>query len=118
MGISHLQQKTGFAIFSANTAANRSEYVTLVDKNGLIQVVPRISPKRGRKHTSLKLVAALAVLVTLFKAAALVNVGYVDYNDELALLANGNVVEKAGAFIFQIDPVTEVISKNLGSFLN
>jgi len=41
MGFSHLQQKSGFVLLSEQESRATARYMTLVDKNGIIQVVPR-----------------------------------------------------------------------------
>lgn len=105
MGNSLLQKKSGFVVLSASTDRPRKDYVTLVDQNGLIQVIPR---RRSRRLSlvPLKLLALFVVLLTVFKALALMNVGLNDYQDEIAVLENGTVFEKLGAIALQVDPVT------------
>ncbi|WP_293449158.1 hypothetical protein [Planktotalea sp.] len=116
MSNAHLQRKSGFVLLSELDGRGATGYVTLVHKNGLIQVVPR--PKRRSVSTvPLKLVVLFAILITVFKALALLNVGVVDYEADLATLSEGNVFEKAGAFALQIDPVTQVIFETIGPLL-
>lgn len=108
MGFSHLQQKTGFVLMSEQEGRAVPNYMTLVDKNGLIQVVPR--PKaRAMSFVPLKLIAMFVALVMVFKALALLSVGVLAYEEELAALAAGNIFEQAGGVILWIDPITEVI---------
>lgn len=116
MGYSHLQQKTGFIMLSDGDRRTNQDYVTLVDKNGLIQVLPR-RKSRSRLTAPLKLIALFAVLLTVFKSLALLNVGMIDYEDELAALNNGNAFEQAGAFVLQVDPLTKSLFQHVGPLL-
>ena len=117
MGISLLQQKSGSTLASNRSLQTHADYMTLVDKNGLIQVVPRARKSRSLSLAPLKFMLILAVLLTVFKAVALINVGVSNYEDEIALLKSGNVVEQAGAFVLQVDPVTHVIARNASVLL-
>ena len=116
MGYSLLQQKTGFVLLPEREGSRTTDYVALVDRNGLIQVVQR--PK-ARSHFAapFKLLLLFAVLLTVFKSLALLNVGVIDYEDELAALQNGNLFEQAGAFVLQIDPLTETLKHQLAPLL-
>ncbi|TCP60864.1 hypothetical protein EV663_10738 [Rhodovulum bhavnagarense] len=50
------------------------------------------------------IVVAASVLV--IKALILSQVGALDYNDRLARAADGSLVERAGAYVMQVDPLT------------
>ncbi len=117
MGYSQLQQKTGFLLLADDDRRSNQDYVTLVDRNGLIQVMPR-RKSRANLLAPLKLLALFAVLLTVFKALALMNVGLFDYEEELAVLQTGSVFEKAGAFVLQIDPLTMAFYQQVGPLLN
>lgn len=108
MGFPLLQRKSGFIVLPKSGGASGNKYTTLVDKNGLIQVIPR-KRKSLWSLVPFKLIALFAVLLTVFKALALINVGINDYEAELQALAAGNGFEKAGAFVLQIDPVTMML---------
>jgi hypothetical protein len=114
MGFSHLHQKTGFVLLADQGRQANNNYVTLVDKNGLIQVVAR-QKTRSLSLTPITLLAIFAVLLTVFKALALMNVGLNDYQDEVAALEAGNLFEQAGAFVLQVDPATMAIYSISGS---
>ncbi|MEN8894392.1 hypothetical protein [Planktotalea arctica] len=116
MGYPILQQKTGFMLLPERDRQKGASYVTLVDKNGLIQVVAQ-RKKRKISLVPLKFLALLVVLLTVFKALAVMNVGLVDYEEELALLQSGNIFEQASAFALQIDPVTKAIYSSAGPLL-
>lgn len=118
MGSSLLQQKPGFAIETSMARRSQANYMTHVDKNGLIQVVKRPTKANRLSLVPVKLVALFAVLVVLFKAIALLNIGMNAYDEELTALASGNVFEQASAFVLQIDPVTHAVARNLSAVLN
>jgi hypothetical protein len=93
-----------------------ARYMTLVDKNGIIQVVPR--PKeRNASFLPFKLIAFFVVFIMLLKALALLSVGINAYEEERLALSEGNVFEQAGAFVLWIDPATEAISSYLRPYL-
>lgn len=116
MGYSHLQKKTGFLLLSESDRRSNQDYITIVDRNGLIQVLPR-RKERTRFWAPFKVLALFAVLLTLFKALALLNVGLFDYEEELAVLQAGNAFEKAGAFVLQADPLTMTIFQQVAPLL-
>lgn len=116
MGFPILQQKSGFVLLPDRDRQKSTGYVTVVDKNGLIQVVAR-RKSSAFSLAPLKLIALFVVLLTVFKALALMNVGMVDYEEELAALQAGNMFEQAGAFALQIDPVTKAIYTQAGPLL-
>ena len=116
IGFSHLQQKSGFVLLSEQESRAAARYMTLVDKNGIIQVVPR--PKvPNASFLPFKLIAFFVVFITLFKALALLSVGVNAYEEERLALSEGNVFEQAGAFVLWIDPATEAISSYLAPYL-
>ena len=116
MSNTQLQRKSGFVMLSELNVQDATGYVTLVDKNGLIQVVPR-QKRRTLSTVPLKLVVLLAILITVFKALALMNVGLVDCETGLEALSQGSAVEQIGAFVLQIDPVTHAIFEKIGPLL-
>ena len=116
MSNTQLQRKSGFVMLSELNGQDATGYVTLVDKNGLIQVVPR-QKRRTLSTVPLKLVVLLAILITVFKALALMNVGLVDCETGLEALSQGSAVEQIGAFVLQIDPVTHAIFEKIGPLL-
>ena len=77
-------------------------YEAVVEENGIVvrrpvRQLPRVS-KTG----------IFMVMLTLFcfKAFLFQNLGPQTYEDRVAKLAGGTVIEKAGAFVMQPDPVT------------
>lgn len=84
-------------------------YKTRVEANGLIRARPTRSfhfPLRG----ALLLVAGFF----LFKAFMLASVGPGAYIDRLALLESGTIVESAGSWVLQIDPLTQYLASQMG----
>lgn len=84
----------------------RRGYTTRVDKNGIIIA----KPKRARLRFPLKGVFLLVLSFLCFKAFMLVANGPDTYNDRLALLQNGTVVEAMGAKLLAVDPATRFIA--------
>ncbi|MCR8827540.1 hypothetical protein [Pseudosulfitobacter koreensis] len=80
-------------------------YTTRLRGDGLIVV----KPKRRKAQFPLK--GALLVLAGFFafKAFMLISLGELTYADRLARLQNGTIVEQAGAWVMQADPVTKTI---------
>jgi hypothetical protein len=112
MGNSLLHKKTGFVLLPDQKRQASTDYMTIVDKNGLIQVVPR---KKSRLWYTvpLRLIMLFFVLITVFKALAVLNVGPTAYEEQLTALAAGNVVEKIGSFVLVIDPLTNVVIQGI-----
>ncbi len=88
-------------------------YTTKVGKDGLIRVTPK-SKRRGFPIRGL-ILTVLGFFV--FKAIMLASFGPVTYQDRLALLENGTVVEMAGAKVLGIDPITAAIADLVGPYL-
>ncbi len=82
-------------------------YTTKVTKDGLIVVKPRA--RRVRGGGGLKLLLLVAVGFFGFKAFTLATVGPVTYNERLAELEGGSVIEQVGAKALAIDPVTSAL---------
>lgn len=77
--------------------------------NGVIQ------PKAVRGfHFPLKGFLLLAGGFFLFKAFMLSSIGPVTYEDRLSVLEAGTVVEQAGAWMMQVDPVTAFVAEQMG----
>ena len=88
-------------------------YVTRVGKDGLIVVRPR----RKSRGFPVQLLLMLAVGFIGFKAFMLAAIGPVTYNERLAKLESGSVLEKAGAKALGIDPITQSVAKLSGPVL-
>ncbi|SFE56798.1 hypothetical protein SAMN04488523_108137 [Sulfitobacter brevis] len=88
-------------------------YVTRVGKDGLIVV----KPKRARRGFPFQMLFMLVIGFFGFKAFMLSAIGPVTYNERLAKLENGSVLEQAGAKALGIDPITASVAKISGPML-
>lgn len=88
-------------------------YSTRMRADGLIEARPRrsVNPISGRS-----VLIFLAAFV-LFKGFLIANLGPDAYGERLALLESGTVVEKAGAFAMQVDPLSELAALKMGPLL-
>ncbi len=90
--------------------------MALVDKNGIIQVVPR--PKvRRLSFVPFKLIALFVVLVMVSKALALLSIGVIAYGEERVAPSQGNVFEQVGAMALWVDPITDAICSFAAPYL-
>lgn len=80
-----------------------SGYRTIVDSNGSIHVVAREVDSFSLPVVPL---LVLAVLLLVFKALAMMNVGLNDYTERLSALENGTLLERGAAFFLHPDPAT------------
>ncbi|MEP5730574.1 MAG: hypothetical protein ABJL67_14520 [Sulfitobacter sp.] len=83
-------------------------FTTKIDKNGLLVATP-VRRTRIRGMGPVKIFALIAIGFFGFKAFTLASIGPVTYNERLAKLENGTMVEQAGAMLLAIDPVTEAM---------
>ena len=88
-------------------------YDAKVGRDGLIV----FRPKRKRRALPVR-----ALLVTIagfiaFKVLVLMSIGDIAYEERVAALAAGSVAEQAGAFVMQIDPVTQIIAAQLAPLI-
>lgn len=90
-----------------------SGYVARVGRDGLITV----TPKRAQRSFPLKGLLLLVLGFFVFKAFTLAAVGPVTYNERLSSLSNGSVVERAGARLLAIDPLTQALADMSGPIL-
>lgn len=88
-------------------------YTTKVGPDGLITV----RPKRARIQFPAKSILIAAVAFLGFKAFMLAANGPVAYQDRLASLENGTVVESYGAKIMALDPITLAMADFMGPLL-
>jgi hypothetical protein len=90
----------------------RRGYTARVDKNGLIVA----KPKAMRIRLPVKGAFIAVVSFLCLKALMLSANGPDTYNDRLATLQNGNLVEVLGARVLAIDPATQMIANKMGTF--
>lgn len=110
---SHDKFNERLTLLSEKHARMSNGYVASVRSDGLIVVRPR----RARIAFPLRGLALLTVGFFVFKAFILAAIGPVTYNERLANLQAGNTLERAGAWVLQIDPLTDAIAGLTGPVL-
>lgn len=88
----------------------RRGYTSRVDKNGIIIA----KPKSRSFHFPVKGLVLLVMGFFCFKAIMLSANGPATYEDRLATLQNGSVVEALGAKALSVDPVTQFLAGQIG----
>ena len=84
-------------------------YVSVVGDDGLIV----IKPKPARARSILRPFVFLVVGLLMFKSLILAALGQPVYEDRLARLQDGTAIEQAGAWVMQIDPVSEAVAAQI-----
>ena len=98
------------SVDKAQSRLVRRGYTTRIDKNGLI-----ISkPKKMRLRFPVKGILVMVLSFFCLKALMLSANGPDTYQDRLATLQNGTVVEAMGARVLGIDPATQFIADKIG----
>lgn len=95
-------------------AAMSNGVTTHIRADGLIVVQPRRRPRRG---FPLRGTVYLIAGFFAFKGFLLASMGPVTYQERVQSLADGTVIEKAGAKAMQIDPLALMISEMIGPIL-
>ena len=88
-------------------------YTTRMQPDGLIVAKPHRAPSRISGRSVLLFLAAFI----LFKGFLYANLGPETYNERVNRLQSGTVVEKAGAFVMQADPVSQLVAQKMGPIL-
>lgn len=88
-------------------AAMNYGFSTVLRSDGLIVVRPK---RKRTRDFPLKGLLVLGLGFFLFKALLLASLSEVTYNERLAKLNEGSVVEQGGAWVMQIDPVTRLFA--------
>lgn len=88
-------------------------YSAKVTKDGLIV----FRPKRRARGFSLRGLVFLVAGFFVFKAMILAHLGQTVYDQRVTALQTGTVVEQAGAYVMQNDPVSATIAQYLRPFL-
>ncbi len=83
-------------------------YRRRIRKDGLIEIEPR--GKSLRKRVPLKYVIGLLAGVIGYKVFLLIRLGEADYVARLNGLVDGTFINKFGAAIMQVDPVTRMFT--------
>jgi hypothetical protein len=87
--------------------------VRTVNSDGLIVARPRLY----KPQFPLKGLIVVLALGFLLKGFLLAYLGDAGYAERIAALQAGNVVEQAGAWVMQSDPVTAVVAGGIQSIL-
>ncbi len=88
-------------------------YKGTVSKDGLIV----FRPARRQRGIPLRAVVLLIVGFFVFKGMVMAHTGSTIYGERVAALKEGTMVEQAGAFLMQTDPITVGIALQLRPFL-
>lgn len=89
-------------------------YKGTVSRDGLIV----FRPSRRQRGVSLRAVVLLIAGFFLFKGMVMAHTGAAIYDERVAALNSGSLVEQAGAFVMQSDPVTQSIASKLRLIFN
>ncbi len=100
------------SVDKAQSRLVRRGYTTRVDRNGLIVV----KPKKMRLRFPLKGILLLVLSFFCLKGLMLSANGPDTYQDRLATLESGTVIEAMGARVLGIDPATQFIADKIGRF--
>lgn len=84
-------------------------YKGAVSRDGLIV----FRPARRQRGIPLRAIVLLIVGFFVFKGMVMAHTGASIYDERVAALQNGTVIEQAGAFVMQSDPITIGIAQQL-----
>ena len=87
--------------------------VKTINSDGLIVAKPRLY----RPRFPLKGLLAVLFLGFLFKGFLFAYLGEAEYVERVAALQGGSVLEKAGAWVMQPDPVTVIAADGIATIL-
>lgn len=88
-------------------------YTTYMRPDGL--VVAR--PVRQGPRFPLRMIVYIVAALLCFKGFLLAALGPATYNDRVAGLTEGTIIEQAGAWVMQQDPASEWIAGKIGPIL-
>ncbi len=89
-------------------------YKGSVGRDGLIV----FRPTRRQRGIPLRAFVMLVVGFFVFKGMVMAHTGAAIYDERVNALASGTMIEQAGAFAMQSDPITTGIALQLRPFLN
>lgn len=96
-------------------AGRERGYAISIRKDGLISFIPK--SRYYNLRLPLRGLIFLIIGVFLFKGLIIAHVGNSVYQERLTLLKEGSFVEQAGAYVMQVDPVSQVIATQMRRFL-
>lgn len=94
-------------------AMSRGYTFRLDKKSGLVS----IKPKRAKGASPISLFLAVLMIGLLFKAVVLANIGPAAYDDKVAALRSGTVVEQASVYLLDRGNMTNTLATFVGGFL-
>ena len=109
MSSGHLEFESRIRRLLRKHTAMTQGYTTRMRPDGLIVAYPRRAP---RPISGRAIVMFLGAFV-LFKGVMVVNLGPVAYDEKVDRLGQGSLVEQAGAFAMQADPLTALVAQKL-----
>ncbi len=77
-------------------------FVAAIDENGLLVA----KPQRALPRISYSWMIGMLTMLFMFKVYLFAVLGPTTYDERVTKLANGTVIEQAGAFVMQADPLT------------
>ncbi|EBA18503.1 hypothetical protein RSK20926_12309 [Roseobacter sp. SK209-2-6] len=113
MSVQHQEFRGRVSKLQGKHRAMASGYSARVQKDGLIVVEPR----RIRSRFSGRFVVLFLVAFLGFKAFLMAALGLDSYEERVARLATGTGVERAGAFVMQVDPISRWGAEKIGPIL-
>ena len=87
-------------------------YVVAVEPDGLMVARPR----RKSSHQTIRSLFFCLIIMMVFKGFLYVKSGEQAYQDRVALLQGGTVVEQVGAYVMYADPITKWIAGQMATF--
>ncbi len=88
-------------------------YIPRMRSDGLIV----LKPKRVQAPISGRSVVLFLGAFFVFKGFLITNLGEQTYLDRVEQLREGTVVEQAGAFLMQADPLSQLVAQKIGPVL-
>ncbi|MEW2912683.1 hypothetical protein [Leisingera sp. JC11] len=76
-----------------------------------------IQPRRVQSRISARTVVFFAAAFLLFKGFLMAALGFGSYDERVRALAEGSVIERAGAFVMQADPASVYVAQKIGPVL-
>ncbi|WP_424980568.1 hypothetical protein [Leisingera sp. S232] len=76
-----------------------------------------LQPRRVQSRISARSLVLFAGAFLLFKGFLMAALGFASYDERVARLTQGSVLERSGAFIMQADPVSVYIAQKIGPVL-
>jgi len=113
MGMNHLQFEQRVSNIGRKNRALARGYSTRVRPDGLIVARPR----RRQVGLSLKSVILFVLAIFAFKGFLIADIGVKTYDERVDRLKTGTIVEQAGAWVMQIDPLSAGIAQQIGPIL-